>query len=1356
MIYAVVYYLTGLFGQLIPFASLYPDVLWIPSGVALAAMMLHGRGVWPGLALGGFFITFQRSYVPGWEMNPLASLGFPLLVGLGGAAQAWLGARLTQRDDDDDDDALLLKSRNIFQLLLMGGPVACLLNASLGTALLMAKGAIAPTAAGFTWFCWWIGDSLGVLLFTPLILLWSTRFGGAWREKRLPISLFLIAALLLTALAFKWEGEQEQDRLHHVRSEQTESITRNIQKQLDELVESLHASQAFFHSTNAVTREEFHSFTGHLLRRHTAIQALSWVPRVAEADRPRLEQEAQSWQKGFGVTERAQDGSLIPAASRRHYHPVYFIEPLQGNEAAVGFDLGSNASRAQTMTKAMSADGPVATEPVSLVQTLEKKTGFLMMIPVFEPRSRRLSPQERTPEQVMGLLSGVIRVSTLIESLSHAIGRIPFRIDDETGDAAIPVYLHPDLTLPHAPSDLDPTPQRSDLTWLPALDVPLRVADRTWILRFAIPPELHSRQVGQMTAWYVLLGGLILSSMLSFSVFGALGRNILVERLVEERTEALRQSRKHLEAAQRLASLGSWEWRVEENQLAWSEETFRIFGRDPNTPQPSYDEFVAAIHPEDRSNVLTSVGKALALPQGEFLVEHRLVRPNGEVAMVMGRGAVEVNAQGQALRMFGFVQDITQRKASEEKLKRSEATLRAILETAVNSIIVIDADKAIRLFNPAAERLFGYAAPEMMGKNVRLLMPPPYREEHDDYVDHYLATGVRKIIGIGREVMGLRRDGTTFPAELFVSEMQVSGTRLFVGVIHDITERKLAEETMLLSRKVFENAGEAILITDPRGLITDVNPAYERITGYTRNEVLGKSPNITKSGRHGAEFYQNMWSRLLSQGSWEGEIWDRRKNGEVFPKWISINAIRNAAGVLSHYVAIFLDITGQKETEHKLERLAFYDALTGLPNRMLFRDRLTHEIAQTHRSSKPMALMFIDLDRFKWVNDTLGHAAGDELLKEVSRRLLGCVRQSDTVARLGGDEFTIILTDVAHPEAASAVAQKLITSVRQPIPLLGQDVHVGASVGIALYPSDAPDMETLIKHADMAMYQAKEAGRNTFRFISLDLHAQAFDRIAMEDDLHKALDREELVLFYQPKMDLADRGVRGAEALVRWRKPEAGMVNPAQFIPLAEETGLILPMGRWILESACQGVAHWFQGSDAPFKLAVNLSSREFQQPDLVERIHEIMEKTGASPERLELEITESMVMGDVEKAIGLMTRLRDMGLSLAMDDFGTGYSSLGYLKRFPLTTLKIDRSFVMDLPGRQGEGAIVEAIISMAHSLNLKVVAEGVETQEQLDYLRQRGCESIQGYLIGKPMPEAEWLRFYREKSSQLMDKKD
>lgn len=559
-----------------------------------------------------------------------------------------------------------------------------------------------------------------------------------------------------------------------------------------------------------------------------------------------------------------------------------------------------------------------------------------------------------------------------------------------------------------------------------------------------------------------------------------------------------------------------------------------------------------------------------------------------------------------------------------------------------------------------------------------------------------------------------------------------------------VAERIKAQERLRLAGIVFDNTSEGVVVTDAHSRILDVNPAFCRISGYSREEVLGNTPGMTKSGRHDATFYQEMWSTIQQTGQWNGEIWDRRKNGELYPKWLSINTVRDEQGQPSHYVGIFSDITHIKQTAEQLEQLAFYDTLTSLPNRALFHNRLSHELSVCRRYQLKLGLMFLDLDRFKHVNDTLGHHAGDLLLQEVARRLLQQVRDTDTVSRLGGDEFTLILTDIQQANDMAPLAQFIIHAISQPITLQGQEVYVGASIGLAVFPEDGDTPETLIKNADMAMYQAKGSGRNTFHFFSAQLHALAFDRITLEDDLHKALDREELLLYYQPKVRLEDGVLTGMEALLRWRKPDKGMISPGKFIPLAEETGIILPIGQWVTNTAFRQAAAW--GAMVPgLNMAINLSARQFHQKNLIEMVRNSLLESRVDPTTVELEITESMVMGDVNKAIATMKALRDLGLNLAMDDFGTGYSSLSYLKQFPINTLKIDQSFVRDIPQDHQAIAIVQAIIAMATSLNLHVVAEGVETPQQAAFLRRHGCALVQGYLFSRPLPADEFERLAR-----------
>ena len=568
------------------------------------------------------------------------------------------------------------------------------------------------------------------------------------------------------------------------------------------------------------------------------------------------------------------------------------------------------------------------------------------------------------------------------------------------------------------------------------------------------------------------------------------------------------------------------------------------------------------------------------------------------------------------------------------------------------------------------------------------------------------------------------------------AELEESNRRL----AGEIDERSRAEGRLRLAAKVIDNTSEGVVITDADSRIVEVNDAYCRITGYGRDELIGRNPSTTSSGRHDAAFYREMWQRIQRDGHWSGEIWDRRKNGEIYPKLLTINAVYDDRGGLTHYVGVFSDISRIKATEEKLERLAYYDSLTGLPNRMLFRDRLNHEVAMARRHNTKMAVMFIDLDRFKYVNDTLGHSAGDRLLVEVAERLVDCVREADTVARLGGDEFVVILSDLSEGQWAGGVAQLVIDAVSRPVELEGQEVFVGASVGIGVWPDDGERSETLIKNADVAMYHAKEAGRGTFKFFTDAMNQDTARHLELEARLRRALERDELRLFYQPQVSLESGEVIGAEALVRWEDPERGMVSPGEFIPLAEETGLIVPMGEWVLREVCRQQVAWDAAGLPPLPVAVNLSPHQFRQEGLVERVTAILADNGLAPKRIELEITETAAMSDADSTIETLERFAAKGFKLAIDDFGTGYSSLAYLKRFPVDKLKIDRSFVMDIPSDANDAAIADSVIRLAHGLGLAVVAEGVETEAQREFLARRECDYMQGFLFSRPLPADEF----------------
>lgn len=562
-----------------------------------------------------------------------------------------------------------------------------------------------------------------------------------------------------------------------------------------------------------------------------------------------------------------------------------------------------------------------------------------------------------------------------------------------------------------------------------------------------------------------------------------------------------------------------------------------------------------------------------------------------------------------------------------------------------------------------------------------------------------------------------------------------------------------AKEAQRLASFVFQYAQEGIMITDAEGTILYVNPAFTAITGYTEEEVRGKNPRLLKSGRHDAFFYRQMWESVRRTGQWRGEIWNRRKNGEIYPEWLTISAIKNEKGRITHYVAVFTDITERKRYEEQIKHQALHDPLTDLPNRRLFHDRLAHAIREAKETQRKVAVLFLDLDRFKNINDTLGHILGDELLRHVAKRLSSCVPREGVLARIGGDEFAVLLPALTARAEAERVAKDIVDRFTQPIALGERSLYVSISVGISLYPDDGDDCPTLIKNADMAMYCAKEEGGNRYRFFTPGMRLETVQRWQLENGMRQALELGELQLVYQPQVEAQTGRMVGVEALLRWHHPEQGVMSPATFIPLAEETGFIVPIGDWVLRTACAQAKAWQEAGLPPIRVAVNLSARQFQEGRLEATVRRVLAETGLEPQFLELEITEGIMMTNHTQTVEQLHRLKALGVKVAIDDFGIGYSSLGYLKKFPIDTLKIDKSFIRDCTDVPEDAAIVKAVIALAKNLNIPVVAEGVENPRQLAFLCVEGCDVIQGYLYSPPVSAEEVAELLRQQSALVAE---
>ncbi len=685
--------------------------------------------------------------------------------------------------------------------------------------------------------------------------------------------------------------------------------------------------------------------------------------------------------------------------------------------------------------------------------------------------------------------------------------------------------------------------------------------------------------------------------------------------------------------------------------------------------------------------------------------------------------------------------DITHTQRIEQKLRN----LGRALEQSPASVMITNTQGIIEYVNPKFCEVSGYSRDEAIGQGAGMLRSGEM--SGDVYRDLW------KTLEQGQEwhgqLLNRRKDGSLFWEQASISAVRCENGQCqsYIAVKEDITQQKEMEEQLKMIEAVFSTSNEAIMVANRDGLIKTINPAFSRITGYSLEEVQGRNPSILSSGRHEVDFYQSMWHEIMLQGSWSGEIWNRRKNGTIYPEWLSVSVVYDSEGEPSEYVAVFSDITKRKNDEAQIVRQAYYDELTELPNRTLLSDRLNLAIATANRDEQVIALLFVDLDRFKYVNDSMGHEYGDDLLRQVAHRLNNCVRETDTVARFGGDEFVILLHNIKSESDAAYVAHKLIEALSTPFILAEREIIIGASIGIAMHPGDANTAETLIRNADLAMYKAKQSGRNQAHFFTAAMQEHANQRMTLEQDLRHALERNQLEVYYQPIIAGQSGQVQGLEALLRWHHPERGLIPPDQFIPMAEETGLIGSIGEWVLETACRQVQQLHAAGHSLY-LSVNISERQRDLGLDAEAVARVLSYHQLDPAQLILEITEGLLLQDSAETVSWLQGFKALGVSLAIDDFGTGYSSLSYLKRFPVDTLKIDREFIRDLNSDRYADSLVSAIISMAASLELRLIAEGVETEKQRLTLIGQGCSYMQGYLFCPPLPAdalVQWLTSYQ-----------
>jgi len=728
-------------------------------------------------------------------------------------------------------------------------------------------------------------------------------------------------------------------------------------------------------------------------------------------------------------------------------------------------------------------------------------------------------------------------------------------------------------------------------------------------------------------------------------------------------------------------------------------------------------------------------------------IESCLQSKNGTLIPVLLSLSVMKDNNDKPTKLLCIAHDISIQKAIEDALRRNQHILSRAQEIARLGIWDWDMDSNKFSCNNEMYRIFGFSD---------RAFPPSIK----NFIAHIHPADKISLRGIIKNLRGLNKqyrhefrivlpNNETRIIYSHIERQQNNAGKhsLFMGTLQDITELRKKEDQLKIATQVFQSAIEGVVVTNSDSIIHFINPAFTKITGYSPEEVIGKKPKILRSNHHKDSFYKKMWDTLKNKGHWEGEIWNRRKNGEAYPEWLSINAIAGNNCKDTKYIGVFHDITTIKQTEEKLNYRENFDALTGLPNRSLFMDRINQAIAKKQRTKENLAILFLDLDHFKNINESLGHAEGDTLLLNVAKHFAGNLRKGDTLTRFSGDSFIFLIEDLTNVKTAISMAERILESLQIPFNVKENELYITASIGIAIYPDDGEKPEELIKNAELAMNRAKTDGRNRYQLYTSAMYKTAVKRLSIEKNMHKALKNGEFVVFYQPKISSDSLKIVGMEALLRWERPGSGLISPTDFIPVSEENGLIVPIGEWVLHEACKQTKAWL---DAGYSLsvAVNLSPKQFHDKNLIHAIRNALEKSKLPPSCLELEITESAVMNDVRIAVSILKELREMGITLSVDDFGTGYSSLNSLKIFPIQKLKIDQSFIRDMDKNPKDASLVDAIVSMAGRLDLKVIAEGVETKEHLRFLQNCGCNEVQGFIFSPPIPAAKFSLFLKEQS--------
>lgn len=1185
----------------------YASPLWPPAGIALSVLLLGSKRLWPGIWLGSFANNALAGIGIGGHLS-FSVIASSSLIGLGSTLQAFVAVLLSQRFVYQGTPQLD-NPRQVLTFFLLTGPLSCWIAPCIGTASLFLLGLMPPSELSISWWNWWFGDSLGVLLVTPLVFCLFAKPRRLWQPRVFRVALPLLVTLLALATVFLFVFRAEQARIQLAFDNQASAIERLLLETVGNVLDSTQTLGDLYLASDSIDRQEFALFARGLLSRHPEIQALEWLPRVTTKDLPAFERTIRNeGYPDFTVREVAGEGSLRPVTQRDEYFPILYIEPMLGNERALGLDSIANPISRTSKQWARANRKPSVSEGIHLIQRGDSEIGVLISQPVFARPGHQTDPDGLT-----GFVSTVLLPARMMQVALQGFDRQMFGLSLRDMGAApekAELFLQPVSQSPHQSYGLK--------NWQSALNF----CDRTWQLNI-IADNRFMAQHGSILPWATLAGGLCFASMLTILLLTITGRTAQAEALVNVRNT-------ELEAA------------------------------------------------------------------------------NAEL------------------------------KTIANDLKASELKLRTLIQSQPECVKLVARDGTLLEMNAAGLAMIDAETLEQVkGSSLDALVLPQYRQAFKRSITQVFAGQSASLEFEIQSLKGAHRWLDTQAVPLRNSDGEIIA---LLGLTRDVSERKRQEESLKLAARVFGEAHEGILITDAEANIIDVNPTFCEITGYPREEVIGKNPRLLQSGKHSVEFYRDMWNTLLGNRHWRGEVWNRKKNGDLYAELLTMSALCNEQGDVINYIGLFSDITPFKQQQQMLELLAHYDPLTQLPNRTLFADRLLQAIAHSKREKSLLAICFLDLDGFKPVNDQFGHESGDRVLVQVSERLKASLREEDTVSRHGGDEFALLLGDLHSIDECTQTLSRIHQAIIEPYAIAEHSVSIGVSSGITIYPLDDADPDTLLRHADHAMYQAKLAGKNRYHLFDASQDQLVIEHHKQLNEIAAAFADNQFELYYQPKVNLKTGQVTGVEALIRWQHPQRGILPPAEFLPVIASHELEIQIGNWVIEQAWRQMTHWHR-QGIHLEVGVNISAYHLLWPDFVERLEATLALNPTIPSRyLQLEILESTALDDLSAVNRIIKTCRDaLGVMTALDDFGTGYSSLAHLRHLPVNAVKIDKGFVRDMLDDPDDFAIVESVISLSQAFRHEVIAEGVETPEQGLMLLLLDCHLAQGYAIAKPMPAAD-----------------